>query len=86
MSKKVFNDWLSRIETADVVALDTETTSINYMQAELVGISLSVKRGEAAYIPLAHDYPGAPDQLDRDEVLADVLWALLNSAEFTMNH
>ena len=40
------------------------------MEAELVGLSLSVKTGEAAYIPVAHDYPGAPDQLDRDDVLA----------------
>jgi DNA polymerase-1 len=64
-----FDEWFDKINKAPLVALDTETTSINYMQAELVGISLAVKTGEAAYIPLAHDYPGAPDQLDRDMVL-----------------
>ena len=64
-----FDAWHEKIVAADVVALDTETTSLDYMQAEIVGISLSVTPGEAAYIPVAHDYPGAPDQLDRDEVL-----------------
>ena len=53
-----------------MVALDTETTDIDYMQAELVGISLAVSPGEAAYIPVAHDYPGAPEQLDRTRVLS----------------
>ena len=65
-----FDDWFERITSADLVAFDTETTSLNYMEAEIVGLSLAVKPGEAAYIPLAHDYPGAPDQLPRDEVLA----------------
>jgi DNA polymerase-1 len=51
------------------VAFDTETTSLDYMEAELVGMSLSVEAGKAAYIPVAHDYPGAPEQLPRDEVL-----------------
>ena len=62
--------WCERIATAPLVALDTETTSLAYMRAELVGISLAVTPGEAAYIPLAHRYPGAPDQLSRDAVLA----------------
>jgi len=62
--------WLERIAAAPLVALDTETTSLAYMRAELVGISLAVTAGEAAYIPLAHRYPGAPDQLNRDAVLA----------------
>jgi len=65
-----FKKWLGKIESAKLVAIDTETTSLNYMQAELVGISLSVQAGEAAYIPVAHDYPGAPDQLARDDVLS----------------
>lgn len=65
-----FDEWYNRITSADLVAFDTETTSLNYMEAEIVGLSLAVKPGEAAYIPLAHDYPGAPDQLPRDEVLA----------------
>jgi len=62
--------WLGLVSGADLTALDTETTSLDEMRAEIVGISVSVVPGEAAYIPLAHDYPGAPDQLPRDEVLA----------------
>ena len=69
LDDKALQKWLDRIAGAELVAIDTETTSIDYMQAELVGISLSVNPGEAAYIPVAHDYPGAPQQLRRDEVL-----------------
>ena len=61
--------WLERISAAELTALDTETTSLDEMRAEIVGISLSVSAGAAAYIPLAHTYPGAPDQLPRAEVL-----------------
>ena len=64
-----FDTWFSHIEKADWVALDTETNSLDAMRAEIVGISFSVKVGEAAYIPLAHDYAGAPEQLPRDAVL-----------------
>jgi len=66
---KAFDKWLRKIGKAELVAFDTETTSLDYMSAEVVGLSLSVTPGEAAYIPVAHDYPGAPDQLPRDEVL-----------------
>ena len=69
LSEKDFRRWCRKIEKADLVAVDTETTDINYMQAELVGLSIAVTPGEAAYIPVAHDYPGAPDQLSRDHVL-----------------
>jgi DNA polymerase I len=62
--------WLDKIAAATATAIDVATTSPAYMRAELVGISLAVTPGEAAYIPLAHRYPGAPDQLDRTEVLA----------------
>lgn len=61
--------WLSRIEAADLTALDTETTSLDPMEAQLVGISLCVEPGHAAYIPVAHDYPDAALQLPKDEVL-----------------
>ena len=61
--------WLKKLEQTELFAFDTETTSLNYMQAEIVGVSFSVKSGEAAYVPLAHDYEGAPEQLDRDAVL-----------------
>ncbi|MCH8301693.1 MAG: DNA polymerase I [Proteobacteria bacterium] len=67
-----FDAWLKKIDKAALTAIDTETTSIDYMQAELVGISLSVKTGEAAYIPVAHDYPGAPEQLSRESVLSSL--------------
>jgi len=70
LKQSEFKAWLKKIDKASLVAVDTETTSVNYMQAEMVGISLAVKKGEAAYIPVAHDYPGAPDQLSRDDVLA----------------
>ncbi len=62
--------WLARIEAAELTALDTETTSLDEMRAEIVGISLSVTPGEAAYIPLRHAGPDAPEQLPADEVLA----------------
>ena len=63
------DDWIQAIEAAPLFAFDTETTSLNYMQAEIVGVSVAVATDRAAYIPLAHDYPGAPEQLDRDTVL-----------------
>ena len=62
--------WLARIEAAELVALDTETTSLDEMRAEIVGISFSIMPGEAAYIPLAHAYADAPAQLPREAVLA----------------
>ncbi|MBZ2188765.1 DNA polymerase I [Alcanivorax sp. JB21] len=62
--------WIEKLKKAPLFAFDTETTSLDYMRAELVGVSFAVAPGEAAYVPVAHDYPGAPDQLDRDEVLA----------------
>ncbi len=64
-----FERWLTQLQQAALFAFDTETTSLDYMQAELVGISVAIEPGKAAYIPVAHDYPGAPDQLDRDAVL-----------------
>ena len=72
--------WCAKLEAAELVAVDTETTSVDYMQAELVGISLAVTSGEAAYIPVAHDYPGAPPQLSREEVLT-ALTPFLEDAE-----
>jgi len=64
-----FDAWLHTISTAELTAFDTETTSLDAMQAQLVGISLSVEVGRAAYIPLAHRGPGVPEQLPRAEVL-----------------
>ena len=61
--------WLVKLAAADLFAFDTETTSLDYTQARIVGVSFAVTPGEAAYVPLAHDYPGMPAQLDRDRVL-----------------
>ncbi len=66
------DDWLARLQQAGVFAFDTETTSIDYMEARIVGVSFAVNAHEAAYVPLAHDYPGAPDQLDREAVLVQL--------------
>ncbi|WP_300454592.1 DNA polymerase I [Accumulibacter sp.] len=65
-----FDGWLRKIEGAALTALDTETTSLDPLAARIVGLSLAVAPGEAAYLPLAHDYPGVPVQLPRDPVLA----------------
>jgi DNA polymerase I len=67
---EAFDAWHEKIKAAELTALDTETTSIHEMQAQIVGISFSITPGEAAYIPLAHTYPDAPDQLPMIEVLA----------------
>ncbi len=75
-----FDRWLLKVQAADLVAVDTETTSLDEMVAEVVGISFSVVPGEAAYIPLTHDYPDAPAQLPRDEVLAKLKPWLENPA------
>ncbi len=70
LSWDAFDAWLARLQAAELVALDTETTSLDEMRAEIVGISFSVQPGEAAYIPVAHSYPDAPAQLPREQVLA----------------
>ncbi len=61
--------WLDKLKKARLFAFDTETTSLNYMQAQIVGVSFAIEVGEAAYVPLAHDYLNAPAQLDRKAVL-----------------
>ncbi|MEY8206026.1 MAG: DNA polymerase I [Bermanella sp.] len=65
-----FDTWLQKLKDADYFAFDTETTSLNYMEARIVGVSFAVAPGEAAYVPLAHDYIDAPPQLDRQWALA----------------
>ncbi|MEW9797872.1 DNA polymerase I [Alteromonas sp. CYL-A6] len=69
-SQDEFTAWLDKLSDATLFAFDTETTSLNYMEAEIVGVSFCVTPGEAAYVPVAHSYPDAPEQLDRDWVLA----------------
>ena len=65
-----FEHWLQRLQQADLVAVDTETDSLEPMRARIVGISFAVEPGRAAYIPLTHDYPGVVEQLPLAEVLA----------------
>jgi DNA polymerase-1 len=64
------DSWIKALDKAPLFAFDTETTSLDYMQAEIVGVSFCIEPGKAAYVPLAHDYAGAPDQLDRKKSLA----------------
>ena len=69
LDQAVLDEWLAKLQGATLIAFDTETTSLDYMVAEVVGVSFAVEAGAAAYVPLAHDYPGAPDQLNREAVL-----------------
>ncbi|MFZ5960191.1 DNA polymerase I [Pseudomonas knackmussii] len=69
LDQAAFDAWLKKLEAAELFAFDTETTSIDAQQAQLVGVSFAVEEGEAAYVPLAHSYMGVPAQLDRDAVL-----------------
>jgi DNA polymerase-1 len=69
LTEKDLAVWIEKIQSADLVAVDTETTSLDYMRAKLVGISLATAPGEACYIPFAHDYMGAPEQLKPEFVL-----------------
>ena len=69
LTNKEFEALLDRLSRAEIAAIDTETTSLNYMQAEIVGISVAIVSNEAYYIPLMHEYDGVPNQLDREYVL-----------------
>lgn len=69
LDKDAFNTWLEKLKAAEVFAFDTETDSLDYMVANLVGLSFATEEGVAAYVPVAHDYLDAPQQLDRDWVL-----------------
>jgi DNA polymerase-1 len=69
-TQAAFDVWLQRLATAELIAFDTETTALDAMRAHIVGISFAVEPGVACYIPLGHDCPGVPSQLDRDAVLA----------------
>jgi DNA polymerase-1 len=78
--------WLERLRWAALMAFDTETTSLDYMLAEIVGVSFSVEPGFAAYVPLQHDYAGAPEQLDRAQVLAALRPILENPGIAKLGH
>jgi len=69
LDKHAFERWLDKLKKSEQFAFDTETTSLDYMKARVVGVSFAVEAGAAAYVPFGHDYPGAPDQLSESEVL-----------------
>ncbi len=79
--KEQLTKWCAIVEQAELTAVDTETTSLDALQAQLVGISLCVEAGTAAYIPVAHQYPGVAEQLSRDDVLAALKPWLENNAK-----
>lgn len=76
-----FNAWLEKLKAAELFAFDTETDSLDYMVANLVGLSFAIDEGMAAYVPVAHDYLDAPEQLDRDWVLEQLKPILEDDAQ-----
>lgn len=81
-----FEEWVARLEAAELFAIDLETTSLDYMSGEVVGISFAVEPGEAAYVPVAHIYPGAPAQLPRGLVLERMRPLLEDPARDKLGH
>jgi DNA polymerase-1 len=86
LSREAFEAWLARLAAAPLISFDTETDSLDYMQARIVGVSFAVTPGEAAYVPLGHDYAGAPQQLDRDYVLTALKPLLEDFAKPKLGH
>ena len=70
LTEQHLDEWIAKLKTAKLFAFDTETTSLAYMDAQLVGMSFCIEAGTAAYLPLAHDYVGAPQQLPFEQTLA----------------
>jgi len=85
-TEQQLRNWLKKIENAELVSFDSETTSLRYMEAEIVGLSFCITAGEAAYLPLAHSYPGVPDQLDREAVLEELRPWLEDEARAKAGH
>jgi len=86
LTQEALQGWLQKLSKAELIAFDTETTSLDYMQAEIVGVSFATDAGSAAYVPLAHRYAGAPDQLDRSTVLAALKPLLQNERLAKVGH
>ena len=86
VSREALESWLPRLAAAPLISFDTETDSLDYMRARIVGLSFAVTPGEAAYVPLGHDYAGAPQQLDRQAVLAALKPLLENEAVVKLGH
>jgi DNA polymerase I len=85
-SWEAFDSWLTRLQQATLIAFDIQTTSLDYMHAEIVGVSFALEAGTAAYVPLAHAYPGVPEQLARAEVLAKLKPLLEDPARGKVGH
>ncbi|HCH3859967.1 TPA: DNA polymerase I [Vibrio parahaemolyticus] len=81
LNEASFNAWLEKLKAAELFAFDTETDSLDYMVANLVGLSFAIDEGMAAYVPVAHDYLDAPEQLDRDWVLEQLKPILEDDAQ-----
>jgi DNA polymerase I len=86
ISQDALDAWLAKLAAAPLISFDIETDSLDYMQARIVGLSFAVTPGEAAYVPLGHDYTGAPQQLDREKVLAAFKPLLEDSARAKLGH
>jgi DNA polymerase I len=86
LSEPAFDAWLEKLKTAPLISFDTETDSLDYMQARIVGVAFAVAPGEAAYVPLGHDYAGAPHQLDRDKVLTALKPVLEDLTKAKLGH
>jgi DNA polymerase-1 len=86
VSQEALDVWLAKLAAAPLISFDTETDSLDYMQARIVGLSFAVTPGEAAYLPLGHDYAGAPQQLDREKVLAALKPLLEDAARPKLGH
>ncbi|HUO79825.1 MAG TPA: DNA polymerase I [Steroidobacteraceae bacterium] len=86
LTEAALEKWLARLASAPLFAFDTETTGLDYMSAEIVGVSFCAEPGEAAYVPLAHDYPGAPEQLPRAAVLERLKPLLEDPARAKLGH
>jgi DNA polymerase-1 len=86
LTAAAFEAWLAELAAAELFAFDTETTGLDYMSAQIVGVSFCVEPGRAAYVPLAHDYPGAPEQLPRAAVLERLKPLLEDPARAKLGH
>jgi DNA polymerase-1 len=86
VDEAAFERWLAALSAAPLFAFDTETTSLDYMNAEIVGVSFCIEPGKAAYLPLGHDYAGAPDQLPRAATLARLAPLLEDPASAKVGH
>ena len=85
-TQEALNAWLAKLAAAPLISFDTETDNLDYLRARIVGVSFAVSAGEAAYVPLSHDYPGAPAQLDTGSVLAALKPLLEDEAKPKLGH